>query len=178
MKILRQFILSLFRIHYFLFKRGIKLGSNVFIHPAATLVCGDGNIKIGNNCQIHKGVIINTYGGDICIGDNVSINPYSVIYGHGNLKIGNDVRIAAQALIIPANHNFSDPDKLIRKQGMSQEGIVIENDVWIGAGSKILDGVTVAEGCVIGASAMVNKSTKPYGIYVGAPAKQVSSRKD
>jgi acetyltransferase-like isoleucine patch superfamily enzyme len=177
MKILRQCILSLFRAYYCLFKKNIKIGPNVFIHPAATLVSGNGTITIGHNCQIHKGVIINTYGGNISIGNNVSINPYSIIYGHGDLTIGNDVRIAAQALIIPANHNFNDPDKLIRKQGLSQEGITIENDVWIGAGAKILDGVTVTEGCVIGAGAMVNKSTEPYGIYVGTPAKKIDSRK-
>jgi acetyltransferase-like isoleucine patch superfamily enzyme len=56
------------------------------------------------------------------------------------------------------------------------KGIVIEDDVWIGAGARILDGVTIARGSVIGAGSVVTKSTQPYSIVVGVPAKIVSSR--
>ena len=49
-----------------------------------------------------------------------------------------------------------------------KKGIVIEDDVWIGAGVKILDGVIIRKGCVIGANTVVNKSTEQYGIYVGS----------
>lgn len=59
---------------------------------------------------------------------------------------------------------------------MSCKGIVIEDDVWIGAGVKILDGVTIAKGCVIGANAVVTRSTEAYGIYVGVPAQKIKSR--
>lgn len=60
---------------------------------------------------------------------------------------------------------------------MSCKGIIIEDDVWIGAGVKVLDGVTIAQGCVIGANSVVTKSTEPYGIYVGVPARKIKSRR-
>lgn len=95
----------------------------------------------------------------------------------GGVKIGNGVRIAAHCVIVPSNHIYSDPNEYIYKQGMSCKGITIEDDVWIGAGVKVLDGITIAKGCVIGANAVVSKSTEPYGIYVGVPAKKIKSRR-
>lgn len=60
---------------------------------------------------------------------------------------------------------------------MSCKSIIIEDDVWIGAVVKVLDGVTIAQGCVIGANSVVTKSTEPYGIYVGIPARKIKSRR-
>jgi len=136
-----------------------------------------GRIIVGEHVEIHDGVKILTYGGRIMIGDNVSINPYSVIYGHGNLKIGNDVRIAAHTVIIPSNHNYLETEKSIFSQGETSLGVVIENDVWIGTGVRILDGLTISHGCVIGAGSVVNKSTEPFGVYAGVPARLIKSRK-
>ena len=65
------------------------------------------------------------------------------------LNIGKGVRIATQTAILPSNHIFSDRDKYIFQQGLSKEGILIEDDVWIGAGVKILDGVILKRGCII-----------------------------
>ena len=80
-----------------------------------------------------------TYGGDISIGNFCSINPFSVIYGHGGVKIGDGVRIATHCVIIPANHNFEAIDQFIFQQGETRKGIIIEDDVWLGAGARILD---------------------------------------
>lgn len=136
-----------------------------------------GMIKIGNNCEIGRGVLILSYGGKIIIGDNCSFNPYTLIYGHGGLTIGNNVRIAAHTVIIPANHVFINPNKIIREQGLTTIGITIKNDVWIGAGAKILDGVTIETGSVIGAGAVVTKSTQPFSINAGVPAKEICNRR-
>lgn len=137
---------------------------------------GGGSIDIGKRCEIHAGVMILTYGGNIEIGDDCSINPYTIIYGHGGLKIGNKVRIAAHCTIIPANHVFSDPDIPIMHQGLTCEGISIEDDVWIGTGVRVLDGVTVAQGTVVAAGAVVTKSFPPYTILAGVPARAIGSR--
>ena len=48
---------------------------------------------------------------------------------------------------------------------------VIGNDVWIGLGAQIMAGVKIADGCVIGAGAVVTKDTEPYGVYLGVPAR-------
>jgi len=79
-------------------------------------------------------------------------------------------------VVIPANHGIAK-DSPIRKQSITKLGIVIEDDVWIGAGAKILDGVRLRKGSVIGASAVVTQNTEPYCVYVGVPARMIKTRK-
>ncbi len=136
-----------------------------------------GEIIIGDDCVFRSGCKILTYGGNVKIGHHCSVNPYTLLYGQGNLTIGNYVRIAAQCIFIPSNHQFSDTTIPIAKQPLSKKGITIEDDVWVGSGVQILDGVTIAQGCVIGAGSVVTKSTEPYGIYVGSPARLIKRRK-
>lgn len=160
----------------YLFKK-IEIGEGSIVYWGAILNTPYGGcISIGKNTQIRRGAIISSYGGNITIGDNCSINPYCVIYGHGGLTIGNGVRIGTHATIIPTNHRFDKCDRYIYEQGITSLGITIEDDVWIGAGVALLDGVTIAKGCVIGANAVVPKSTEPYGVYVGVPAKLIKKR--
>lgn len=135
-----------------------------------------GTITIGENCELLNGVLLMTYGGTIEIGKNCSINPYTILYGHGNLKIGNNVLIAAHTVIIPANHNFENVNLLINEQGLTKKGIVIEDNVWIGAGCKILDGVKIGYGAIIAAGALVNKDVEANTIVGGVPAKVIKKR--
>jgi len=137
---------------------------------------GGGSISIGQRCFIHRGAMLLTQGGNITVGNNCSIHPYAMLYGQGGLTIGNDVRIATHVIIIPANHGFDNRERPIRMQPETSKGITIGDDVWLGAGAKVLDGVTVATGCVIGAGAVVTKSTEPYGIYAGVPARKIGER--
>ena len=111
------------------------------------------------------------------MGDHCSVNPYTIIYGHGGLEIGNGVRIAAHCVIIPANHNIDDPSIPIIKSGLTCKGICIGNDVWIGARCVILDGVTIGDGAVIAAGAVVTRNVEPFMIVGGVPAKPIRLRK-
>ena len=107
---------------------------------------GGGRISIGAHTHIAPSAMLITYGGDIVIGEHCSINPYCVVYGLGGLHIGNHVRIAAHTVIVPANHTFADATTPIHRQPETKEGVVIEDDVWIGAGCRILDGVRIGKG--------------------------------
>jgi len=156
---------------------GSDIGRRCVIHSSAVLERRGGTISIGPKCEIHRGVQLLAYGGSIKIGADCSINPGCILYGHGGLTIGSHVRIAAQTIIVPANHIFADPDRLIRDQGESRAGIRIGDDVWLGARVTVLDGVTISNGCVIGAGSVVTASTEPYGVYVGVPAKLVKYRR-
>lgn len=173
-------------------------GKNVYISPKAKIINGkyltigedtvieeytkihiesaNTSIKIGENCYIYSNCLIKTYGGHILIGNNCSLNDFSILYGHGGLEIGNNVRIAAQTMMIPQNHNYSDPNVSIAEQGITAEGIKIEDDVWIGAGVKILDGIKIGKGSVIGAGSVVTHDVSPYSIAVGSPAKVIKKR--
>jgi galactoside O-acetyltransferase len=80
--------------------------------------------------------------------------------------------------IVAVNHVYRDLDRPIREQGITARGIVIEDDVWLGAGAVVLDGVTIGRGSVIGAGAVVASDIPPYSLAVGAPAKPVKNRRD
>ena len=90
-----------------------------------------------------------------------------------------DVLIAANCTLAATNHEFRDPARLIRDQGFmeSRGGIVIEDDVWIGAGCVLLDGAIVRQGSVIAAGAVVRDERPAYSISAGVPAKTVGWRR-
>jgi len=164
---------------YFLRNIGkIIIGKFNFIDKLVQIkIIHGGNVIIGNKNEFLFGVNILSYGGVISIGNNCSFSPYTIIYGHGKgTKIGNNVLVAAHTLIIPANHNFSRVDLNINQQGINSIGIIIEDNVWIGAGCKILDGVIIGTGSIIAAGSVVNKSIEPYSIVAGVPAKKIKSR--
>ncbi len=172
-----EYYLNRLRCAYYRLFHDIEIGNRCSIERggAITTLYG-GKIKIGDCCSISRGAQLLTHGGNISIGNNCTINPMTVIYGQGGVFIGDNVRIAAQCAIIPSNHIFTDATIPIYLQGLSKKGIVIKDDVWLGAGVKVLDGVTIGEGCVIGANSVVTKSLPPYGVYVGVPAKLLKIR--
>jgi acetyltransferase-like isoleucine patch superfamily enzyme len=155
----------------------VELGRRSCVLANAQLIANDGGeIIIGDDCTIMSGVIIAAYGGRIRIGNRVGINPYSVLYGHGGLDIGDNTLIASHTVIIPANHNFSLATVPIQDQGLSASGIVIGSNVWLGSGVRILDGVTIEDGAIVGAGAVVTQSLQSNCIYAGVPARLVRSR--
>ncbi|HTM76168.1 MAG TPA: acyltransferase, partial [Devosia sp.] len=112
--------------------------------------------------------------GDIEFGANSTVNPYACI--SGKVRFGDGVRIASHASIVGFNHGFDDPDTPIHAQKHHSAGIIVEDDVWIGANAVILDGVTVGKGAVIAAGAVVSKNVPPLAIVAGVPAKVVRRR--
>lgn len=156
-------------------------GKPVVVHPTSWVprkctisVAQGGSIRIGRHCELHNYTMILSYGGDISIGDHCSINPFSILYGHGGLSIGNGVRIAAQTVIIPANHIPGDDDKPLYQRGIAAVGIEIGDYAWIGAGCRILDGVRIGKHAVIGAGSVVTSSIPDRATAVGVPARVIS----
>ena len=138
----------------------------------------DAKISIGHNTHILPYAMLLGFGGDIDIGSHCTVHPFCILYGGGGLKIGDSVRIAAHAVITPSNHVFEDPETPIRLQGIRSEGIAIKNDVWIGAGVRILDGVTIGQGSIVGAGAVVTKDVPDYAVVTGVPACVTGWRKN
>jgi acetyltransferase-like isoleucine patch superfamily enzyme len=140
----------------------------------------------GTRIVVEDGAVIDAFvkikpaggAGDVIIGAGSFINSGCVLYtGHG-IRIGANVLIAANCTLAPTNHEIGDRNRLIREQGFSPSkgGIVIEDDVWIGANSVILDGAILRRGCVIGAGSVVRHELPEYSINVGAPARTVAWR--
>jgi virginiamycin A acetyltransferase len=158
------------------FHESVKIGSIVSIDISTRGT----NTFIGQGSVIDDFVKIKHVGGikDIIIGDYCYINSGCVFYsGHG-INIGNNVLIGPNCNIVPSNHNFSDRQTIIRLQGHmhSKGGVVIEDDVWLGANVTVLDGAHIRKGCVIAANSLVLGETEEYAIYAGIPAKKIKDR--
>lgn len=137
-------------------------------------------IVVGEKSVIDSFVKIKPAGGvgDLIIGSRTVINSGCVLYTGNGITIGNDVAIAANCTIAPVNHEYSQRNMVIRKQGFrnSKGGIVIEDDVWIGANCVILDGAILRRGCVIGAGAVIRGEISEYTVNVGQPLKVIGMR--
>ena len=79
-------------------------------------------------------------------------------------------------VINSANHVYADPSRTIREQGHSAASIVVGDDVWIGAHAAILAGVTIGNGAVVGAGAVVTHDVAPYTVVAGIPARVIKRR--
>jgi acetyltransferase-like isoleucine patch superfamily enzyme len=110
------------------------------------------------------------------MGDDSSIGCYAVIGAGGGIAIGNHVRIGQAVNMHSESHVIADAARLIDDQGVTYQGIVIEDDVWIGSKATLLDGVTIGQGAVVGAGAVVTRSVAPYTIVAGVPARAIGRR--
>jgi len=130
-------------------------------------------IVVGDGAVIDAFVKIKPAGGsgDVHVGPRTVINSGCVLYTGNGIRIGEGVAIAANCTFAPVNHEYRQRNVPIRSQGFrtSKGGIVIGDDVWIGANCVILDGAVIADGCVIGAGSVVRGALEPYGIYAGNP---------
>jgi virginiamycin A acetyltransferase len=138
-------------------------------------------IVVGSESVIDSFVKVKPAGGsgDVILGRRVTVNSGCVIYTGNGLHIGDDVAIAANCVFAPVNHEFSDKSRRIREQRFqpSRGGIIIGNDVWIGASCVILDGSKIADGCVIGAMSLVRGELPAYSISAGNPSQIIGWRK-
>jgi len=140
-------------------------------------IFGTANVTWGEHCRFGKDVILETQGdGAIKLGNNVRINQGTVIVAHSRVSIANDCLIGEYCSIRDANHEINSGE-LIRMQGHSSSAIQIENDCWLGRGAVVLKGVTLHQGCVIGANSVVTKTVSGNAVAVGIPAKELRKRK-
>ncbi|OIP58227.1 MAG: acetyltransferase [Candidatus Levybacteria bacterium CG_4_10_14_0_2_um_filter_36_16] len=158
--------------------RGYKIDLNVRLHKDIIFFQNKKHhVTINALSDIGSGVRIKTgFGGKIIIGKNVLIDDYSFISAQESIKIGDDTMIAANVYIVDFDHKY--PLTKYRKFSGKKEGynrapIVIGKGVWIGTHAIILPGVTIGDGAVIGAGAIVTKSVPSFSVAVGNPAKVI-----
>jgi acetyltransferase-like isoleucine patch superfamily enzyme len=159
----------------------IRLGHGVYIDEGAYLHACPQGIEIGPGTIVMHGAILHVYNfrsmaqSGIKIGKDSLIGEYSVIRGQGGVQIGDRVYTSPFTQIIAVNHVFDDPNRPFVDQGITAEGIVIEDDVWLGAGAVITDGVRVGRGAVVAAGAVVTKDVPPHTVVGGVPAKLIKT---
>ncbi|MCX6267608.1 MAG: acyltransferase [Bacteroidetes bacterium] len=163
----------------------ITLGRTVMIGDQVEInaLCKEGVI-IGNNVSIHRNTIIDCtgvireLGEGLEIGNNVGIAQNCFIQVRGRVKIGSNIMFAPNVSIFSENHNTASLEKLMIEQGTIRKGVTIEDDVWIGTRSVVLDGVTIGRGSIIAAGSIVNRDVAPWSIVGGVPARLIRSRTD
>ncbi len=158
---------------------GIILNSGVRLYDGVRIHCAgkQGEVLLQSQVMLDRGVDIKSCeDGQIKICRETFIGPYTCMAGPGRIHIGEYCMIASHCGIYANNHIFTDLSRPMRLQGETAEGIVIEDDCWLGTGVKVLDGVRIGRGCVIGAGAVVTKDIPPYSIAVGVPAKVIRTR--
>ena len=127
--------------------------------------------KCGMNPDIGRNI---SFSSNVSIGDNSGIGDNCTFIGEVN--IGNNVLMAPSCTFIGSNHSFKDKNKLIKLQGGEEKCIMIKDDCWIGYGSIVLAGITVNEGAVVAAGAVVTKDVPQYTVVGGCPARIIGKR--
>lgn len=127
--------------------------------------CGS-NVDIGRHVRLSSKIKLGDNSG---IGDNC--------YIQGTVHIGSNVMMAPNVAIIAANHVCDRTDIPMNAQGSVERMITIGDDVWIGYGAIILGGVTIGNGSVVAAGAVVTTDVQPYTVVGGIPAQRIKCRK-
>jgi acetyltransferase-like isoleucine patch superfamily enzyme len=155
----------------------VHLGNNVYLDQAVYLHACPQGIWIGENTFVMHGAILHTYNfrdlphAFIRIGRGSLIGEYNVLRGQGGITIGDRVYTAPMVQMLAVNHVFDDPQRPISEQGITAQGIVVEDDAWIGAGAVLTDGVRVGKGAVVAAGAVVTQDVPAHTVVGGVPAK-------
>ncbi len=142
-----------------------------------------GTVQIGRNCILNCGISFDHPSGHISIGDRCYVGSSHLVC-HSGIKIGDDVIISWGVTIV--DHDSHSLDWGRRKNdvrdwqigrkdwsGVVIKPVVIQDKVWIGFGASVLKGVTVGEGAVIGAQAVVTRDVAPYTVVAGNPARVI-----
>jgi len=128
---------------------------------------GPDGIRIGNGVMVARGTVIQGKGGSISVGDQTVIGCQTFIGSAGGMQIGKMVMIAALCYIGGGRYHTDDlSTPMVTRSPYSNGPVIIEDDVWIGAGAIIQDGVKVGKGSVIGAGAVIREDVPPYTVLV------------
>lgn len=159
------------------FASHIRLGHGSYLDEGVYIHACPAGVEIGANTLVMHGAVLHVYNfrglphSGIRIGSDSLIGEYSVIRGQGGVTIGDRVYTSPMTQLIAVNHVVDDPERPFIEQGITAQGIVVEDDVWLGANAVVTDGVHIGRGAVVAAGAVVTKDVPPHTIVGGVPAR-------
>jgi len=162
----------------------IRLGHGCYLDEGVYIHACPSGVTIGSNTLVMHGAVLHVYNfrslphAWIRIGNDSLIGEYSVIRGQGGVTIGDRVYTSPMTQIVSVNHVFDDPDRPFVEQGITAQGIVVEDDVWLGSSAVVTDGVHIGKGAVIAAGAVVTQDVPPHTVVAGVPARVVKEIDD
>lgn len=157
----------------------IHVGDDVVVDDLVLLDAkGSANkgIRLGSGVFLGRGTILSCKDGDIDLGDHVNIGFHSEIFSGSSVTVGRYGLFAAYTYLVGGGHEFDRPDVPVIEQARSSRGIVLGDNVWLGTGAKVLDGVRVGRDVVVGAGAVVTEDLPDGVVAVGVPARAVRRR--
>jgi acetyltransferase-like isoleucine patch superfamily enzyme len=163
------------------FANQVRLGKGVYLDEGVYLHACPKGIAIGDNTLVMHHAELHVYNfrdlphAGIRIGQDSLIGEFNVLRGQGGIEIGDRVYTSPFVQFAAVNHVFSDPSRSFVEQGITAQGITVEDDVWIGAGAIITDGVHIGRGAVIAAGAVVTQEVPPHTVAAGVPARIVKT---
>lgn len=145
------------------------------IHPLAFI---GPRVHIGRGCTVGWCRLDTMNGrGEIHIGAGTIIyNAVEVLVHGGTVRIGRNCLITRASAIITGGHEFRYSDRLIQEQGTFARDVQVSDDCWIGYRAIVLGGVTVGEGAVVGAGAVLTRDVPAYAVVAGVPARLIGRR--
>ncbi len=161
------------------FANNIQLGRSAYLDHGVYLHACPAGISIGPESFVMKNSILHVYNfrdmphAGIRIGARSLIGEACILRGQGGVTIGDDVFLAPMVQMLAVNHIYHDISRPISLQGITAQGIIVEDGAWIGGGAIILDGVRIGRNAVVGAAAVVTKDVPDFCIAVGNPARIV-----
>lgn len=158
------------------FGKNVTIGSHCEIDGYASekIILGD-CVKIGSYSKLLSTSHFSKYGKGLVMGSNSAIGDFTHFGAPGGVIIGKDVIMGSYISFHSENHNFSDTSKLIREQGVSNKGIVLGNNIWVGAKVTFLDGCEIGDNSVVAAGAVVTGKFPKNSIIGGVPAKVIKN---
>ena len=173
--------------------RGVAFGHGVVLRHPHKIRIGDGvvvddlvvldakgsdnaGITLGDGVFLGRGTILSCKNGDIVLGDRVNIGFHSEIFSGSKVVVGKDGLFAAYTYLVGGGHAFERTDLAVIDQPRSSLGITLGDNVWLGAGAKVMDGVRIGTSAVVGAGAVVTNDLPDGSVAVGVPARVVRTR--
>ena len=153
--------------------QGVRLYDNVRIEAF-----GNGRVilekksKIGANSLVIATSSVGLGGGIIHLGKNVGIGEFAYLGGNGGITIGNDT-IVGQYFSLHSENHIVSVGTLVRKNPVTNKGIKIGDNCWIGAKVTVLDGSSIGEGSIVAAGAVVRGKYPPRTLIGGVPARVI-----
>jgi acetyltransferase-like isoleucine patch superfamily enzyme len=157
----------------------IRLGDGVTVDDLVVLDAkGTSNrgIDIGRGVFLGRGTILSCKDGDIAIGDHGNLGFHCEVFSGSSVTVGRHGLFAAQAYLVGGGHEFEREGLAVIDQPRSSRGIVLGDNVWLGTGAKVLDGVRIGNDVVVGANAVVNADLPDGAIAAGVPARVLRRR--
>lgn len=131
--------------------------------------------NIGKNAKFFSGIWIDRFD-TVHIEDDVSIGKNVIMIASGGIKIGARTMVGHRTTLLSVNHKIPTGKQNMRFAGSENAPVIIEEDVWIGAHSVIVPGITIGKGSIIGAGSVVTKNIPVYMIVGGVPARTIGKR--